>query len=252
MVADLISDGMIIARFSGAAEFGPRALGGRSLLADPLSSKSKVLLNLIKGRQPWRPVAPMVIKEKLRNFFTGSDDSPYMNLLHLVKPKHRKRLQAISHPDNSARVQTLMREDDDFLYEVLVNLERKTGYPVIVNTSLNGKGQPIIETPSGAVEFFLSNPYIDYLLIEDFLVRRLPNNLQWNETKLAADCIVSIINFSYNPRYILLRNGLSLEVSAQTIEIIKRLPIEKPELDEIEGKIIDELQAARFSQFLIH
>jgi carbamoyltransferase len=251
LIADLIADGALIARFAGAAEFGPRALGGRSLLANPLLSQSKNLLNITKGRQKWRPVAPIVIKEKLSKFFTGANDSPYMNLLHFVKPKHRKYLKAILHPDHSARVQTLEKGDDDFLYEVLTCLERKIGYPIIVNTSLNGRGQPLIETPDSAIDFFLSNSAIDYLLIEDFLVKRVYKNLQWNETKLAADCLVSIINFGSNPRYILLRNGLTLEVSAKTIEIIKKLPSVKIASDTIESETLNELQAAMLSKFLI-
>jgi carbamoyltransferase len=250
-ISQLIIKGNIIAKFSGAAEFGPRALGNRSLLASPLLKKSKDTLNDIKGRQDWRPVAPIVIKENIHDFFDGAVDSPYMNMLHITKPKHRKYLKAISHPDNSARVQTLTKDDDDFLYKILLELKLLTGYPIIVNTSLNGKGNPILETPEATIDFFLSNEGINYLLIENYLVERRKNP-KLNNCKLAQDCIVSIINLATKPRIILLRNGKTMEVSEKTLETIKKMPIDITQTENIEQNVLAEIHKAMFLKIIIN
>jgi carbamoyltransferase len=247
-VSELITAGNIVARFSGPAEFGPRALGGRSLLASPLLAESKDKMNEIKGRQEWRPVAPMVIKEKVNIFFEGSDDSPYMNQLHIIRPKHRKYLKAVLHFDNSARVQTLTREEDIFLYEVLLALESATGYPILVNTSFNGKGEPIVETPEKAIDFLLNNPLVDFLLIGNILVRRI-DQPEWKCTKLAPDCIISIITISSVRRYILLRKTKTMEISEETFAVIKKLPFLTGK--KLSQNVLSELFQAALLQFLI-
>ncbi|MDB5141174.1 MAG: Carbamoyltransferase [Mucilaginibacter sp.] len=248
-VAQLIAKGNIIARFSGAAEFGPRALGGRSLIANPLLKASKDKLNTIKGRQQWRPVAPIVIKKRINDFFDGQEDSPYMNLSHIIKPAHRKYLKALRHPDHSARVQSLTKEDDSFLYELLASIEELTGYPILINTSLNGRGQPIIETLEIALDFFFASENIDYILIENILVekRRIPI---WEKCRLAQDCIISIINAATVPRYIILRNEKSMEISYEAVEIIKKIP-QEGKYHTVDNTILLELYQAAFLQFII-
>jgi carbamoyltransferase len=117
-IAIHIARGQVIARFQGRSEFGPRALGGRSLLASPLLAESKQRLNAIKGRQVWRPVAPVVIRDRMQEFFDGPIESPYMNFVHTVRDKYRRHLKALFHPDGSTRVQTLDHADDPDLYDL--------------------------------------------------------------------------------------------------------------------------------------
>jgi carbamoyltransferase len=222
-VASLIAKNMIVGRFSGAAEFGPRALGGRSLLANPIHAESKNLLNRIKGREPWRPVAPIVIKGKLNKYFDGPHDSPYMNMAHTVKGKYRGLLKALFHPDHSARVQTLEKNDDPFLYEILTFLELLNEVPIIVNTSLNGPDVPIVETPRQAIDFFLKNDLIDCLLLEDYLVTR-NEDPPWHETRVANDVYISSIYFNGNEKAILTKDGGSRPISKEVLKILKTLP----------------------------
>lgn len=249
-VAGLLRDGQVVARFSGRAEFGPRALGGRSLLATPLDARSKDRLNSVKGRQSWRPVAPVVLRDRAGEFFTGPDDSPYMNLAHRVVERHRGSLAALHHPDGSARVQTLSEGDDPDLYEVIRQFGLLTGYPVLVNTSLNGPGDPIVETPEQALDFFLAGDEVDCLLLGDTLVRRAPDPA-WSGSRLAADVIVSTIRPGSVPRHILLRGGRSMEVSPETLRVLECLSATGAAPSEIDAAVRAELRAALFRQFLV-
>jgi carbamoyltransferase len=164
-LARLIHSGKVIARFAGRAEFGPRALGGRSLLGSATSASTRDRLNLIKGRQPWRPVAPIVIQERAREFFDGPLNSYYMSFAHRIRRRFRDALPALRHPDNTTRAQVLRREEDPELYEVIVEYGRLSGFPILVNTSLNGPAEPIVETPEDAVAFFGARRGIDVLWI---------------------------------------------------------------------------------------
>ena len=141
--------------FYGNAEIGPRALGNRSILADPRTEKSKEQLNIIKQRQWWRPVAPIILKEDVSDWFENAYDSPYMLHTFLVKPDRRKLVPAILHLDNSARVQTLGREDNKILYDLILQFKYRTGIPLICNTSANDLGEPIIQTIEEAFLFAL-------------------------------------------------------------------------------------------------
>ncbi|HEX6370898.1 MAG TPA: carbamoyltransferase C-terminal domain-containing protein [Longimicrobium sp.] len=221
-IAALLEAGHIIARWSGRSEFGPRALGGRSLLASPLSAHTKSRLNAIKGRQEWRPVAPIVQRERVGEFFDGPTCSPYMNFVHVILPEHREHLPALSHPDASTRVQTLERSDDRDLYELLGEFGTLTGYPVLVNTSLNGPGQPIVETAADAFEFFRTSTDVDAVWIGGRLVRR-SSKPSWLGTRLAHDVIISIIHPGGTKRIFLLRRGAALEISIACLDAIERL-----------------------------
>ncbi|MEV7040432.1 carbamoyltransferase C-terminal domain-containing protein [Amycolatopsis sp. NPDC051061] len=139
----------------GRAELGPRALGHRSILADPTSPKSKDELNRLKQREWWRPVAPMVREEDRAAWFEDARPSPYMLETFLVRRDREARVPAIAHLDRSARVQTLNREQDPFLHEVLSVFAEATGVPLLCNTSLNDKGEPIIDTVAQAINFCL-------------------------------------------------------------------------------------------------
>jgi carbamoyltransferase len=249
-VARLLQVGQIAARFAGRAEFGPRALGGRSLLATPLDGRSKDRLNVVKGRQPWRPVAPVVLRDRVGEYFTGPEDSPYMNLVHGIIERHRGRLAALYHPDGSARAQTLTLGDDPFLYEVIRQFGLLTGYPILVNTSLNGPGDPIVETPHQALDFFLASEGVDFLVLGDNLVRRAVEP-SWHKTRLARDVIVSIIRPGDSPRFILLRRGRSMEVSQSALRIMERLSTEEVSPSAVEAAVRAELRIALFQQFLV-
>ena len=139
--------------FNGNAEIGPRALGNRSILADPRTLKSKKALNKIKRREWWRPVAPIVMEERVGDFFTPAIRSPFM--LELVKAKSDKisDIPAVVHLDFTSRIQTVNKQENPLIYKALEAFYKKTGIPVLCNTSLNDKDEPIINTPEQALAF---------------------------------------------------------------------------------------------------
>ena len=141
--------------YDDRSESGPRALGHRSILADPRREKSRTELNHIKGRQWWRPVSPVVMEEHQPGWFEKSFRSPYMLQTFAVRANKAHLVPAVVHLDNSARLQTLNREDDERLWDLLEAFNRATGVPMLCNTSLNDKGEPIIETPEQALNFAL-------------------------------------------------------------------------------------------------
>jgi carbamoyltransferase len=166
----LAADG-VVAWFQGRSEYGPRALGHRSLLADPSRAENLERLNAVKGREQFRPVAPMVLAERADEIFEGPLPSPYMLFTHDVKKEWRDRIPAVVHVDGSARVQTVDRSSEPLVARMLEAFERRTGIPVVVNTSLNTAGRPMVDDPRDALECFGSAP-VDALAIGPFLVRR--------------------------------------------------------------------------------
>jgi carbamoyltransferase len=169
--ADVIAVNGVVAWFQGRSEYGPRALGHRSLLANPSDADNLARLNDIKGREQFRPVAPMVLNERAAEIFEGPLPSPYMLFTHDVRPDWRERIPAVVHVDGSARIQTVDRREEPLVAELLAAVEERTGIPVVVNTSLNTTGRPIVDDPRDALECFGSAP-IDALAIGPFLVRR--------------------------------------------------------------------------------
>jgi len=170
-VADVIADDGIVAWFQGRSEYGPRALGHRSLLANPRHADTLRRLNDVKGREQFRPVAPMTLLERAPEIFEGPFPSPYMLFVHTVKPAWADRLRAVIHVDGTARVQTVDRADEPLVASMLEWVERKTGIPVVVNTSLNTAGRPMVDSPRDALECFGSAP-VDALAIGPYLLRR--------------------------------------------------------------------------------
>jgi len=170
-VAAILAGGGVVAWFQGRAEFGPRALGHRSLLADPRAAGNLERLNDIKGREQFRPVAPMVLLERAGEIFEGAIPSPYMLFTHAVRDAWRERIPAVVHVDGTARVQTVDREREPLVARMLEAFERRTGVPVVVNTSLNTAGRPMVDHPRDALECFGSAP-VDALAIGPCLVRR--------------------------------------------------------------------------------
>ncbi len=170
--AKLLADQKVIGWFQGGSEFGPRALGNRSLLADPRKPEMKDILNSrVKHRQPFRPFAPIVLAERVREIFEGEEDSPFMLIAKTVRPGWRDRIPAIVHVDGTARVQTVREQTNPVLYRLLKEFEALTGVPVLINTSFNVKGEPIVETPRDAMICFLTTG-IDHLVLHDTLVSK--------------------------------------------------------------------------------
>jgi carbamoyltransferase len=170
-VAEVLADDGLVAWFQGRSEYGPRALGHRSLLAHPGRFENLDRLNLVKGRESFRPVAPMVLLERAAEVFEGPIPSPYMLFTHRVRPAWTARIPAVVHVDGSARIQTVDRAAEPLVGDLLSAFEALTGLPVVVNTSLNTAGRPMVDDPRDALECFGSAP-IDALALGPFLVRR--------------------------------------------------------------------------------
>ena len=171
-VAACLADDGVVAWFQGRSEYGPRALGHRSLLAHPGHRANLERLNDVKGREQFRPVAPMVRSERAGDIFSrGPASSPYMLFVHDVAPAWRGRIPAVVHVDGTARVQTVDPDDEPLVARMLAAFERCTGLPVVVNTSLNTAGRPMVDDPREALELFGAAP-VDLLAIGPFVVRR--------------------------------------------------------------------------------
>lgn len=167
---ELARDG-IVAWFQGRSEYGPRALGHRSLLAHPGRAANLERLNAVKGREEFRPVAPMVLAERAPELFDGPLPSPYMLFVHEVAQAWRERIPAVVHVDGTARIQTVDRAEEPLVARMIEGFERRTGLPVVVNTSLNTAGRPMVDDPRDALECFGSAP-VDLLALGPFTVRR--------------------------------------------------------------------------------
>jgi carbamoyltransferase len=167
---ELARDG-VVAWFQGRSEYGPRALGHRSLMAHPGRAENLERLNRVKGREEFRPVAPMVLAERAHELFAGPLPSPYMLFVHDVAPQWRDRIPAVVHVDGTARIQTVEAGQEPLVARMLTAFEHRTGLPVVVNTSLNTAGRPMVDDPRDALECFGSAP-VDLLAIGPFAVRR--------------------------------------------------------------------------------
>jgi carbamoyltransferase len=170
-VADALARNEVVAWFQGRSEYGPRALGHRSLLADPRQAANLEKLNDVKGREQFRPVAPMVLAERAAEIFDGPLPSPYMLFTHRVRDGWAERIPAVVHVDGTARIQTVNRREEPLVARMLERFEARTGVPVVVNTSLNTAGRPMVDAPRDALECFGSAP-VDLLALGPFAVRR--------------------------------------------------------------------------------
>ncbi|MFL6574702.1 MAG: carbamoyltransferase, partial [Burkholderiales bacterium] len=169
--ADLLAQDKILGWFQGRMEFGPRALGARSILASPLSPDMQARLNEIKDREDFRPVAPVVLEEEAPRWFTGAGTSPFMLFVHDVAPDKAARIPAVRHVDGTARIQTINREQNALYYDLLRAFQSRTGVPVLVNTSFNTRSEPMVCSPRDAVECFWTSP-IDALVIGPFILEK--------------------------------------------------------------------------------
>jgi carbamoyltransferase len=169
--ASILSDNKIIGWFQGRMEFGPRALGARSILASPIDPGMQAKLNEIKDREDFRPVAPVVLEAEASNWFVGADKSPFMLFVYDVLPEQADRIPAVRHVDGTARIQTINRAQHPLYHALLEAFQDRTGVPVLVNTSFNTRGEPIVCTPRDAVECFWTSP-LDALVIGSFLLEK--------------------------------------------------------------------------------
>jgi len=191
-IADLLADENVIGWFSGRMEFGPRALGGRSIIGDPRSKKMQSNMNLkIKYRESFRPFAPAVKAESVSDWFELDRSSPYMLIVAPIQENKRLTLEegplnlcgiaklnvtrsqipAVTHVDYSARVQTVHKETNPRFYNLIEHFERSTGCPVLINTSFNVRGEPIVCTPEDAYRCFMRTE-MDYLVMENMFLAK--------------------------------------------------------------------------------
>ncbi len=201
-IAEHLADGKVVGFFQGRMEFGPRALGARSILGDPRSTETQSVMNLkIKYRESFRPFAPTVLREHVHEFFELDADSPYMLQVAPIKEERqipmsedqqnlfgieklnipRSDIPAVTHVDYSARVQTVQREDNPRYYDLIKAFQSLTGYPVVVNTSFNVRGEPIVQSPEDAYRCFMRTE-MDFLVLGSFLLAK-QDQPQWQEEK---------------------------------------------------------------------
>lgn len=205
-VVERLKNEKVIGWFQGRMEFGPRALGNRSILGDPRSPRLQSVMNLkIKFRESFRPFAPIVLRDRVNDYFELDTDSPYMLLVAPVKEELRKSpgpdangfdllkvghstLPAVTHVDYSARIQTVSREANPLFYDLLLHFEQATGCGVLINTSFNVRGEPIVCTPDDAYRCFM-NTEMDFLIIGSYVVERAvqPKNGVERRVALQAD-----------------------------------------------------------------
>jgi carbamoyltransferase len=169
--AEILAQDKIIGWYQGRMEYGPRALGSRSILASPISPEMQSRLNEVKDREDFRPVAPVVLEEDAGEWFENAEYSPYMLFIYDVKPEKADLIPAVRHVDGTARIQTVNRNQHPHYYDLLKAFKAKTGVPVLVNTSFNTLGKPIVCSPRDAVECFWTSPF-DALIIGSFLIEK--------------------------------------------------------------------------------
>jgi carbamoyltransferase len=173
--ASLLAEGAVVGWVQGRAEFGPRALGNRSILADPRPASNKDRINqMVKKREAFRPFAPSVLEEQVGTFFvvTGSEARfPFMLFALQVQPEMRSILGAVTHVDGTARIQTVSRQSNPLYWRLLREFELRTGIPILLNTSFNNNAEPIVNSVDDAIACFLTTG-LDYLIVGDFIVRK--------------------------------------------------------------------------------
>ncbi|HEV3105262.1 MAG TPA: carbamoyltransferase C-terminal domain-containing protein [Trinickia sp.] len=169
--AEMLAAGRVIGWYQGRTEFGPRALGARSILASPIDPGMQAKLNEIKDREDFRPVAPVVMEEYAAQWFVGARQAPFMLFIFEVRPEVADRIPAVRHVDGTARVQTINRAQHPLYYDLLAAFHARTGVPILVNTSFNTRGEPMVNSPRDALESFWTSP-LDALVIGPFLITK--------------------------------------------------------------------------------
>lgn len=169
--AEYIEEGRVVGWFEGRMELGPRALGNRSIVSDPRRSNMKDILNLkIKRREPFRPFAPSILREHVKDWFETDDNVPFMNKVFQIKEDKRKQIPAVTHIDGSGRLQTVSKESNTLYYNLINEFRSLTGIPIVLNTSFN-ENEPIVCTPEEALECFLRTK-MDVVVLNSFIIIR--------------------------------------------------------------------------------
>ncbi|MEA5462546.1 carbamoyltransferase C-terminal domain-containing protein [Leptothoe sp. PORK10 BA2] len=184
--AQALANGHIVARFEGGAEYGPRALGHRSIMADPTFQRMRDIINArVKFREAFRPFAPVIPLENVGEVFDLDAKSPFMLMVSPIKPEMRQQIPAVTHVDGTGRIQTVTAQDNPYFYQLCRRLvDLRQGPPVLLNTSFNVGGQPIVETPAEAIQTFL-NTDIDYLALENTWISKRHVQVQNYEEHLS-------------------------------------------------------------------
>jgi predicted NodU family carbamoyl transferase len=170
--AQILADGKVIGWFQNESEFGPRALGNRSILADPRKKGvQKFINNEVKFREDFRPFAPVIMREYVSEYFQFCGDSPYMIIVAPIAEKWKDEVAGVVHVDGSCRIQTVTEASNERLYELLREFKAITGLPMLLNTSFNKKGMPIVETPMQALSYFFECA-LDYLVMDDYIISK--------------------------------------------------------------------------------
>ena len=176
-VVDALCDGKVVGWFQGRMEFGARALGNRSLLADPRREDMRDIINLkIKFREKFRPFAPSVLEEKVGNYFEMDDSVPFMEKVFKVRPEVRSQIPAVTHVDGTGRLQSVSRKTNPLYWELIQGFANRTGVPILLNTSLN-ENEPIVRTPEEAIQCFLRTK-MDALVLGSYYIERSDLHLE--------------------------------------------------------------------------
>jgi carbamoyltransferase len=183
--AAILAEDRIVGWFQGRMEFGPRALGGRSILASPISPHMQQRLNEIKDREDFRPVAPVVLEEEAASWFVNAGQSPFMLFVYNVAPDKAARIPAVRHVDGTARIQTINRGQNPLYYDLISAFDRITGVPLLVNTSFNVRGEPIVTTPHDSYLCFMRTN-MDYLVVGSYVLDKkeqppLREDVDWRQ-----------------------------------------------------------------------
>ena len=193
--AQILASDKIIGWYQGRMEFGPRALGSRSILASPIHPEMQARLNEVKDREDFRPVAPVVLEEDAPEWFSGARYSPFMLFVYPVRQEVADKIPAVRHVDGTARIQTVNASQHPQYYALLREFKKLTGVPVLVNTSFNTLGKPIVCSPRDAIECFWTSPF-DALIIGSFVIEKNPqtgkrieqqSKEQWKEETVFED-----------------------------------------------------------------
>lgn len=170
-ICSVLERGDLVAYFDGAMELGPRALGHRSILADPRKLEMWNKVNVIKGRELWRPLAPSILLERSKEYYDDGSESPFMIMMYKGNDRARTEAPAVTHIDDTARIQTVRKDVSRNYYNIISEFEKRTSVPIIMNTSFNLAGEPLINTPKEAVRSFYASG-IDTLVLGDCLIQK--------------------------------------------------------------------------------
>ena len=195
-VAKVLSHGKVIGFYSGSSEYGPRALGNRSILADPRRKNMRNYINKhVKHRELFRPFAPAILQEDSKSFF-GIENSPYM--LRVSKTIRHQKIPAVVHVDKTARVQTVSKKNNSKFYDLIKEFKLLTKIPCVLNTSFNDKGEPIVESPIDAMITFLKTK-LDYLVLENIIICK--KDINKKRQKLILNSLIKKRRIQINLEY---------------------------------------------------